>query len=197
MTYVNFIFICISVIFFPILYIFIYTIYLKWKNIKIIKLLKALEEMTLLQSKFYKLKWNGKLQDFKIISQQLENTIIILSRVLEQHDFLFQSVKVEKKFFDKNYVCDFVNECEKMNPELKELLDINNSIIKTILFVKNPIRYQFNQIKIKLLHFILHILIFVLKISEKKKEDNKKEEKLKEAKEKMQYNMLKKEMYLT
>ena len=197
MTYVNFIFICISVIFFPILYIFIYTIYLKWKNIKIIKLLKALEEMTLLQSKFYKLKWNGKLQDFKIISQQLENTIIILSRVLEQHDFLFQSVKVEKKFFDKNYVCDFVNECEKMNPELKELLDINNSIIKTILFVKNPIRYQFNQIKIKLLHFILHILIFVLKISEKKKEDNKKEEKLKEAKEKMQYNMLKKEMDLT
>ena len=36
--------------------------YLKWKNFKIIKLSKALEEMTLLQSKFYKLKWNGKHQ---------------------------------------------------------------------------------------------------------------------------------------
>lgn len=196
MTYMNFIFICISVISFPILYIFIYTIYLKWKNFKIIKLSKALEEMTLLQSKFYKLKWNGKLQDFEIISQQLENTITVLSRVLEQHDLLFQGVKVEKKVFDKNYVCDFVNEYERINPELEELLDINDSIIKKILFVKNPIRYQFNQIKIKLLRFILHTLIFVLKIS-KKKANNKNEKKLKEAKEKMQYDMLKKEMYLT
>lgn len=203
MKYIDFIltFICSVILSFPIFYIFANILHLKWRYVLKREKLKVLEDITFLQASFYELKYKGKIQNFKIIPQQLEDTINVLSRTIENGDFQFKKIKIGKRTFNKEYFDALVEEYNKMDEELKELFDIKISIINRIAFIKNPVKYQVRKL---LGDFSLHILTFIQKMLIKRKQKVKKEkkkDKLKNVEEKIEYDVIKmkdkrKEMYL-
>jgi hypothetical protein len=169
MAYFNSLYLCYALLLCIVLVSFFGLCFFKYKTLKEIKSASILNNMSLLQRKYYGALKKNKFQKYPEIKKQIEKTLNIYSSSINKGDYSFKNILVVRKknaSYEGLIDSELFKELQSISKTagiLNEIMDLNSNIKEELLILKKPIRYRFDLI---FQNMILHSLKFIICVSQ-------------------------------
>lgn len=140
----------------------------KYRTFKEIKLANVVNDMSMLQNKYYGALSNDKFLKYPEIKKQIEKTLNIYSASIKNSDYNFKDVLVIRKrnvSYEGLADSDLFKELQKASKTpgiLNDIIKLNSSIKEELLILKKPIRYRLDLIFQNMVLHSLKLIVCVL-----------------------------------